>query len=110
MRLSPFSLAVFSLAQDLSFDYGPSLAFAKNTAVLQSTVRRTKPIFLRRKKRRAFTINLTSVPGFRAIGGGDAAALKVFSFLGLSPINKNSRIEQICIPPEKYSVFPPRTA
>ena len=31
------SLAVFSLALDLSFEYGPSLAFAKNTAVLQST-------------------------------------------------------------------------
>ena len=30
------ALAVFSLAQDLSFEYGPSLAFAKNTAVLQS--------------------------------------------------------------------------
>jgi len=58
----------------------------------------------------AFTINRTSVPGFRAIGGGHAAALKVFSFLGLSPINKNSRAEQICIPPEKYSVFPPRSA
>ena len=29
---SPF----FSLALDLSFEYGPSLAFAKNTAVLQS--------------------------------------------------------------------------
>ena len=37
-RLSPFSLAVFSLAQDLSFEYGPSLAFAKNTAVLQFIV------------------------------------------------------------------------
>ena len=30
------SLAVFSLAPDLSFEYGPSLAFAKNTTVLQS--------------------------------------------------------------------------
>ena len=61
------------------------------------------------EKSRAFTINRSSVPGFRAIGGGHAAASKVFSFLGLSPINKNSRAEQICIPPEKYSVFPPRT-
>ena len=62
------------------------------------------------EKSRAFTINRASVPGFRAIGGGQAAASKVFSFLGLSPINKNSRAEQICITPEKYSVFPPRTA
>ena len=31
------SLAVFSLAPDLSFEYGPSLAFGKNTTVLQST-------------------------------------------------------------------------
>ena len=37
-RLSPFSLAVFSLAPDLSFEYGLSLAFAKNTAVLQSNI------------------------------------------------------------------------
>ena len=28
-HLSPFSLAVFTLAPDLSFEYGPSLAFAK---------------------------------------------------------------------------------
>ena len=48
--------------------------------------------------------------GFRAIGGGHAAASKVVSFLGLSPINKNSWTEQICIPPEKYSVFLPRTS
>ena len=33
-RLSPFSLAVFSLTPDPS--HGPSLAFVKNTAVLQS--------------------------------------------------------------------------
>ena len=32
----PFSLAVFTLAPDLSFEYGPSLAFAENTTVLQS--------------------------------------------------------------------------
>ena len=56
------------------------------------------------KKSRAFTINLTSVPGFRAIGGGHAAASKVFSFLRLSPINKNSRAEQICIPTEKQCI------
>ena len=31
-----FSLAVFTLAPDLLFEYGPSVAFAKNTAVLQS--------------------------------------------------------------------------
>ena len=38
-RLSPFSPgAVFTLAPDLSFEYGPSLAFAKNTTVLQSTL------------------------------------------------------------------------
>ena len=37
-RFSPFSLAVFTLAPDLSFEYGPSLAFAKNTTVLQSTL------------------------------------------------------------------------
>ena len=49
------------------------------------------------EKSRTLTINRASVPGVRAIGGG------------LSPINKNSRAEQICIPPEKYSVFPPRT-
>ena len=35
-RLSPFSLAVFTLVPDFSFEYGPSLAFAKNTTVLQS--------------------------------------------------------------------------
>ena len=38
-RLSPFSLGVFTLAPDLSFEYGPSLAFAKNTTVLQSSTR-----------------------------------------------------------------------
>ena len=42
------------------------------------------------EKRRAFAINRASVLGFRAIGGGHAAASKVFSFLGLSPIHKNS--------------------
>ena len=31
-----FSLADFTLAPDLSSEYGPSLAFAKNTTVLQS--------------------------------------------------------------------------
>ena len=62
------------------------------------------------EKSRAFMINRASVPDFQAISGGHAAALKVFSFLGLSPISKNSRAEQTCIPPEKYSVFPPRTA
>ena len=40
------------------------------------------------EKSRAFAINRASVLGFRAIGGGHAAASKVFSFL--SPINKNS--------------------
>ena len=38
-RLSPFSLAVFTLAPDLSFEYGLSLAFAKNRTVLQSKER-----------------------------------------------------------------------
>ena len=38
---APFSLAVFTLAPDLSFEYGPSLAFAKNTTVLQSKYRST---------------------------------------------------------------------
>ena len=56
------------------------------------------------EKSRAFTVNRASVSGFRAIGGGHVAASKVFSFLGLSPINKNFRAEQIPIPPEKYSV------
>jgi len=42
------------------------------------------------EKSRAFAINRASVLGFRAIGGVHAAASKVFSFLGLSPINKNS--------------------
>ena len=45
-RLSPFSLAVFALATDLSFQYGPSLAFAKNTTVLESR----KYWFLRREE------------------------------------------------------------
>ena len=45
------------------------------------------------KKSRALAINCASVLGFRAIDGGH-----VFSFLGLSPINR------------KYSVFPPRLA
>ena len=49
------------------------------------------------KKSRALTINCTSVLGFRAIDGGHAVS-KVFSFLGLSPINR------------KLSVFPPRPA
>ena len=35
-RLSPFSLAIFTLAPDLSFEHLPSLAFEKNTTVLQS--------------------------------------------------------------------------
>ena len=35
-HMPPFSLAVFTLAPDLSFEYGPSRAFAKNTTVLQS--------------------------------------------------------------------------
>ena len=39
---------------------------------------------------RAFEVNCSSVVGFRAIGGGYSAASKVFSFLGLAPINKNS--------------------
>ena len=39
------------------------------------------------EKSRASAINRASVLGFRAIGGGHAAASKVFSFL--SPINKN---------------------
>ena len=34
-RLSPFSLAVFTLATALSFEYWPSLAVEKNTTVLQ---------------------------------------------------------------------------
>ena len=34
---SSFSFAVFTLAPDLSFEYGSSFAFAKNTTVLQST-------------------------------------------------------------------------
>ena len=48
------------------------------------------------EKSRAFdkswrgAINRASILGFRAIGGGHAAASKVFSFLRLSPINKNS--------------------
>ena len=46
--------------------------------------------FSKTEKRRAFAINRASVLGFRAIGGDHAAASKVFSFLGLSPINKNS--------------------
>ena len=45
------------------------------------------------EKNKAFAINRASVLGFRAIGGGHAAASKVFSFLGLSPINKNSWAE-----------------
>ena len=40
------------------------------------------------EKSRPFAINRASVLGFRAIGGGHAAASKVFSFL--SPLNKNS--------------------
>ena len=32
----PFSLAVFTLAPELSFEYDLSLAFAKNTSALQS--------------------------------------------------------------------------
>ena len=63
-------------------------------------VRRTKLIFhfRRWKKSRALAINCASVLGFRAIDGGHATVLKVFSFLGLSPINR------------KCSVFPPRAA
>ena len=38
------------------------------------------------------------VLGFRAIDGGHATVSRIFSFLGLSPINR------------KYSVFPPRPA
>ena len=62
--------------------------------------RRTKLIFhfRRRKKSRALAINCASVLGFRAIDGGHATVSKVFSFLGLSPINR------------KCSVFPPRPA
>ena len=33
----PFSIAVFTLVSDLSFEYWPSLAFAKNTTALQSS-------------------------------------------------------------------------
>jgi len=36
------------------------------------------------EKSRTFAINRASVLGFRAIGGGRAAASKVFSFPGLS--------------------------
>ena len=53
-RLSPFSLAVFALATDLSFEYGLSLAFAKNTTVLQSRkywfLRREENLNTRRRK------------------------------------------------------------
>ena len=68
----------------------------------------------RRKKRRAFAINRASVLGFRAIGGGHPAASKVFSFLGLSPINKNSWTltsdNNDLYPARKYSVFLSRPA
>ena len=43
------------------------------------------------------SMNRASVLGFRTIGGGRASASKVFGFLGLWPINKNSWAEQICI-------------
>ena len=42
------------------------------------------------EKSRAFAINRASILGFRAIGGGHTAASKGFSFLGVSPINKDS--------------------
>ena len=50
------------------------------------------------EKSRALAINCASVLDFRAIDGGHATVSKVFSFLGLSPINR------------KCSVFPPRPA
>ena len=50
------------------------------------------------EKSRALAINCASVLGFRAIDGGHATVSKVFSFFGLSPINR------------KCSVFPPRPA
>lgn len=50
--------------------------------------------FFNRKDRteqsRAFEVNCSSVVGFWAIGVGYSAASKVFSFLGLAPINENS--------------------
>ena len=38
----------------------------------------------------AFEIYRASVLGLRAIGGGHSAPSKFFSFLGLTPINKNA--------------------
>lgn len=51
---------------------------------------KTNLAFPKKEKSRTFAINPASVLGFRAIGGSHAAAAKVFSFLSLSPTNKNS--------------------
>ena len=48
-RLSPFSLAVFILASNLPFEYGPSLTFAKNMTVLQSIFRLSSHFLKKRK-------------------------------------------------------------
>ena len=62
-------------------------------------------------KSRAFTINRASVLGFRAISGRHVAASKVFGFLGLSPINKNSWTDNSDLSSTgEYSIFAPCTA
>ena len=45
--------------------------------------RQTNLVFSTTEKSRTFDVNRASVLGFRAVGGGHAAASKLFSFLGL---------------------------
>ena len=49
------------------------------------------------EKGRALAINCASVLGFRAIDGGHATVSKVFSFLGLSPINRKCSVFLACV-------------
>ena len=61
--------------------------------------------FLTMGKSRAFAIHRSSVLGFQAISDGHAEASKVFSFLSLSPINKNSRADHTKETEQKAKLF-----